>query len=829
MSVTRSWNRLPSELKSRNQWCVSGANKAPMVCDSHGKLFNASINNSEQWLSFNDAVLLADKYKELITTHVDTYGYTRTQTGLDIGFVLTEADPFGCIDLDIKDALSHPNHPDLWTTIESFELFYRILCTFDSFTETSKSGKGYHVWVFGKIGDGVKRDGVEIYSQQRYIICTGNIIVDQNIKNCHTMLQNMATQMKSLSSGHSTAKYELKEIPEDVDDWYILGIAANAANAEKFGRLWKGEWKDLGFPSQSEADIALMSMFTFYSKSNEQCRRLFRESQLGKREKAVKDNRYLDLTLSLIRQREEREAETVKRAEAMSAETIAAERRALAMQTVQNIQGGALHNQRTAPPLHVQGQGEPFISVAPAPVAVLAAGPARVEAEPSVGIPWPPGFAGHIAGFIYNSAPRPVKEVAIVAALGLLAGICGKAWHIPQSGLNLYIILVGRSGVGKEAMHSGTSALINACGSKMPTFHNFVDFKQYSSGPALIKAAAFNPSFVNVCGEWGKYLKRMANETHDGPLSTLRTQMTNLYQKSGPQAIAGGLGYSKADDNIASVSGVSYSMIGESTPDTFYQSLTESMMEDGFLSRFLIIEYEGDRPDLNENPILIPDAPLEDALVRLAFQAQNLITTNTSQPLSRTEQAAKIFADFEKECDSKIRASDDEGWRQMYNRAALKVLRISALLAVADNWVNPVILREHVEWALLVVRKDIGVMSKRIETGDIGLGDLSRDKKIVSILKSYLTEELAPSYKIPVAMQENAIVTRSYLQMRTCRVSAFYNHRLGHSNALEQTIYSCISNGYLMEVDKAKVAENYNFYGKAYRILKLPDYKMQKK
>lgn len=827
----QSWARLPAELKYLRQWCVAGVDKAPMSVGPDGKLFNASDIKPSQWMDFEKACRVAYERKDLVTTHTDKYGRHISQIGLDIGFILHESDPYSCIDLDVKDAESDPGKPELWTTQERFDLFYRIMLSFDSYAEASRSGKGLHIWVRGNIGKGVRRDGVEIYSQERFIICTGNIVQDKPVRDCQTMLLNMASQMRPKEQA---VDFALEELEQEEDDWSILVRAVSASNSNKFCELWSGQWEMMGFPSQSEADLALMSMLTFYSPSNAQCRRLFRDSALGKREKAVKDDRYINRTLATIRSRETREKSVDASALVQAANTLL-EARKLAMKEVQRLQGGmpavGAPQQRTAVPLHVQGQGDPVQLAQPTAVAATMAGPvsAKVVEAGSKGLPWPPGFAGRIAQFVYQSAPRPVKEVAIVASLGLLAGLCGKAWHIPQSGLNMYIILVARSAVGKEAMHSGISSLIRACTLNMPSFHNFIDFTDFASGPALIKACASNPSFVNVSGEWGRKLKRLANDDRDGPLSTLRTQMTNLYQKSGPQSIVGGIGYSNRDNNIASISGVAYSMIGETTPSTFYEALTESMMEDGFLSRFLIIEYAGDRPPMNQEQVMAPDAALQDALVKLAFQAQNLINSQASQPLGRTEEAAHIIWEFEQECDREINSTDDESRRQMWNRAALKVLRIAGLLAVADNWINPCITREHMEWALDVIRRDILIMGRRLDTGDVGTGDNARERKLMSLLRDYITNPLPLSYKVPENMRQNSIVPRSYLQIRVSRVASFYNHRAGQNAALDLAIQAAVNNGYLMEVDKAKVAAAYNYHGRAYRIIRLPDYEAQSK
>lgn len=745
------------------------------------------------------------------------------QVGGEIGYVLTEDDEFTCIDLDVKDATTHPHKPELWTTQADFNRYWDICQYFDSYTEMSTSGKGLHIWLFGNIGQGCRRDGVEVYSQERFIICTGNIVLNKPIKEHQKALDLMVRDIRAAQAARYD-RIELVEEQEEHSDTEIIDRAINAGNAEKFNALCKctscymdsgvkihGTYTELGYGSQSEADLALMSIFTFYSRSNEQCKRLFRMTGLGKRDKATKNDRYLNDTLRTIRSRQAAQERADASAIAQAADTL------LHLQQEKKAREGVL--------LHVPGAPEPALTPAPAAAAVAAIGPQAAPA-PEDGLAWPPGLAGQIAYFIYQSAPRPVKEVAIVSALGFLAGVCGKAFCIPQSGLNLYIVLIARSAVGKEAMHSGISALITAAANRQPPVMRFVDFSDFASGPALKKAVAANPSFVNVAGEWGHKLKRLAAEDgRDTPMNQLRHVMTDLFQKSGPASIVGGITYSNKDSNISSVAGVAYSMIGESTPGKFYESLTESMMEDGFMSRFLLVEYDGLRPPLNTNPVREPSKALGDAVADLCTHAMTLLDRQDTVMVSRTEEAAKMMEAFERQCDEQINGTNDEMWRQMWNRASLKMMRVSALMAVADNWLNPIITKTHIDWALSLIHKDIAIMTKRIESGDIGMNDDSRERKIVKMLKEYLDAPVASGYGIPDELRKNSIIPRKFLQIRTARQVAFNSHRAGANTALDHTLRSMCDSGYIMEVDRNKMADQFNFHGKAYRILHIPNYR----
>ena len=386
-------NNIPAELRSLPQWVCSGADKVP-VNPRTGQA--ASVNDPATWGTFEEALHAGMKH---------------------VGFVLAPWGDYTIIDLD--------NKPDKPLTPEQYARMEAILAAFPSYTERSTSGRGYHIIVRGKIPSGVHRDNVEMYSSGRYMICTGDVVNPLPVANCQELLDRMYGQMKPEDS---VALVETDEVVEDID---LIEMASCAANGEKFNTLCSGDMT--GYPSQSEADLALLSILAFYTNSNEQVRRLFRMSALGKREKAVKNDVYLNFALSKIRAKQ-------------------------------------------PPPVNMTELAANAAAIR-APVDTQPPPPPPPVADPVAQVPGvnlPPGLVGDLARYYYSTAIRPVPEIALAAAIATLAGICGRSYNISDTGLNQYIVLLAKTGRGKEGALGGITKLMAAVRPMVPVADQFM-------------------------------------------------------------------------------------------------------------------------------------------------------------------------------------------------------------------------------------------------------------------------------------------------------------------------------------------------------------------
>lgn len=150
-----NFNSIPGELTERPQWVLwkaipDKAGKKPRKVPFRPDGQTASSADPATWSSFDEVVAAYN---------------TGDFTG--VGYVFAADDPYCGIDID------DINHPDAARWVKRF----------NSYTELSPSGHGYHIIIKGRIPDGRgrKREPFEVYSQGRFFTMTGNVVDVQQI------------------------------------------------------------------------------------------------------------------------------------------------------------------------------------------------------------------------------------------------------------------------------------------------------------------------------------------------------------------------------------------------------------------------------------------------------------------------------------------------------------------------------------------------------------------------------------------------------------------------------------------------------------------------
>jgi hypothetical protein len=226
---------------------------------------NAKPNDASTWSSFDDALAGHNK------------------NGIDgIGFVFSESDPYCGIDLDdCRDPSTKQLDP--WAS--------EIVKRFASYTDISPSRTGVKIFIKGALAPGSRNrvGNIEVYDRGRFFCVTGRRHKDtpDTIKNKPNELKRFhAETFPAQESPHPAAKTDHAAALIDavhaavaLTDEEIVDEAKAAKNGNKFSALWNGDHS--GYKSQSEADLALCSLLSFWTGGDRgRIDELFRKSQL---------------------------------------------------------------------------------------------------------------------------------------------------------------------------------------------------------------------------------------------------------------------------------------------------------------------------------------------------------------------------------------------------------------------------------------------------------------------------------------------------------------------------------------------------------------------
>ncbi|MFH0812844.1 MAG: AAA family ATPase [Pseudomonadota bacterium] len=271
------FNSIPQELKACEQWLCWKAepkdngkiDKIPFNAKTGRK---ASVSDPSTWTSFEDAVKAFQ-------------GSNGRYAG--IGFVFSQNDPFCGVDLD---------HCIVDNRFSGFAL--KTITRLKSYTEYSPSKSGVHVIGRGKLpGRGRKNGSIEIFDSGKFFTFTGDLVdsTPHSVNDCQEAIEAIYYENFGADE-HKEAPTSLPCKPTTEDE-KIIALASGAKNGEKFKKLMGGDWSD--YLSQSEADLAVASLLSFYTQEVQQIERIMRTSKLYREKWDTKrgDETYVSFTI----------------------------------------------------------------------------------------------------------------------------------------------------------------------------------------------------------------------------------------------------------------------------------------------------------------------------------------------------------------------------------------------------------------------------------------------------------------------------------------------------------------------------------------------------
>jgi len=329
-----------------------------------------------------------------------------------------------------------------------------------------------------------------------------------------------------------------------------------------------------------------------------------------------------------------------------------------------------------------------------------------------------PGLLGDIARWSQVFAFRPVREFAQPAALATLSALFGRRWATPTGlGLNLYQVAIAETGGGKDALLGAPRALLSAAG-----FRHLLGPGDFSSDAAIEKSLRVRPAQLMPLDEFGKLAQAMQGRNAPAFAKLAAKALLEIYPRSAPNSEWTGKARASDEHDCAAdpIHSPTLSLLGVSTPEGFFEGMTQENLNDGFLNRLTVIR-AGRAGERQRDPSrLTPPPALLDAL-RAAFEA--------SQPEGNLAGAAARDASMIPHVqfarwadDDALRAieaveaweddASDAGRRGVAGRAAEQVQKIATLRALSRRPADPAIGADDIRWAFAMVEASIAEIER---------------------------------------------------------------------------------------------------------------------
>ncbi len=344
-----------------------------------------------------------------------------------------------------------------------------------------------------------------------------------------------------------------------------------------------------------------------------------------------------------------------------------------------------------------------------------------------------PGFIGELMDYYLRTAAYPNEPLALCAALSMQALLAGR--KVQDSGglrTNLYILGLAKSGVGKDWARKINVKIMHQIG-KSHLIGN-----QIGSGQGLEDAMVTTPAMLFQTDEINSLIRNMA-QGKESRFTSIHDILREFY--SSASSIYSGRKLAKQES--VDIDQPCLCLYGTATPKTYYKSMNEELMVDGFFSRLIVVE--GGERGLGRRA-KFEDIP--DEIMDIARWWNDYLpgTGNLEEWAPRpriieaSEKANKLLDEHQAWCDEKnIEASrnEDEVGTAVWTRAHENVRKVALTRACSDNHREPLINEENVSWSWKLI-DDTVMRSLQMANGYVGISefDLDCNKTLAAIMES---------------------------------------------------------------------------------------------
>ncbi|MYM97903.1 DUF3987 domain-containing protein [Duganella vulcania] len=385
---------------------------------------------------------------------------------------------------------------------------------------------------------------------------------------------------------------------------------------------------------------------------------------------------------------------------------------------------------------------------APEPPLLVLREPTVIKQNPSAGVPphllTIPGVLGDMVNWVNQTSSKPQPYFAVQAALAFGSVVMGRKFCTTQRNwTNLYFLNIAVSGGGKEHAKTVIEECLRAAG-----LQQLIGASEYTSDAAIDSLLLDKPTHISIIDEFGLLLEAgNAKNNHNG--GTARKRLMEMFGRSHstltPKAysMAGLSKDMREKQRNRFVENPSLTVLGMTTPDTFYNAVGTGSLKDGFLNRFIMVISDlGRQPSQDVDYVEPPESVIQWAKACRIRGAGDIAETQIDtqhdtrpQPITVPFDAAatRLFKQLDIQCIERMDELEEQGLCEMYSRVREISMKVS--LMVAHSCGSDTITAEHAQWAIDYVRywADRAIVVLGTKVADNPFASLCND--VASIVK----------------------------------------------------------------------------------------------